>query len=48
VLRCDAGAGPCAPAELASVTAPAHVDPAPPGEVVWYRLAAVNACGRTD
>lgn len=46
VERCDASAGPCALAPVASAPAPAYIDLAPPERVVWYQVAATNACGR--
>lgn len=48
VLRCDASAGPCLPADAAAPPATSWTEPDPSLRVLWYSVAAANACGRTD
>ena len=47
ILRCDAAAGPCSLAAYDTSAAATYDDVAATGAILWYRVAAVNNCGRT-
>jgi hypothetical protein len=47
VNRCDASLGACVPALYATAPSPNYADASPAPPILWYTIAAVNACGTT-